>query len=169
MSPDVNVLVAAYRTEHPCHAAAHAWLRASLEECAAGGSIELLPMVAAGFVRLVTNHRIFSVPNTSEQAHAFIRGLLGVSGVSMPHLGSEWRAFEKLCVDLELSAEDVSDGWIAAAVKANGLRLVTFDADFDRLLEPAECLRLQPRPGVQERRGSYVLRRRSSRRAVAAG
>lgn len=167
MTPDVNVLVAAYRTEHPHHAAAHAWLKASLEACAAGESIELLPVVAAGFVRLVTNRRIFSVPNTAGQAHGFIRSLLGVPGVSMPHLGSEWSAFEKVCVDFELSGPDVADGWIAAAIKANGLRLVTFDTDFDRLLEPSECLLLQPRPGVQERRGAYVLRRRAPRRAAA--
>lgn len=168
MSPDVNVLVAAYRAEHPHHATAHAWLKASLRDCAAGGSIELLPMVAVGFVRIVTNRRIFSAPNTPEQAHGFIRGLLAVSGVSMPLVGPEWRAFDKLCVDQNLSGPEVSDGWIAAAIKANGLRLVTLDADFDRLLEPSECLRLQPRHGVQERRGSYVLRRRASRRVAAA-
>lgn len=169
MTPDVNVLVAAYRVEHPHHVAAHAWLRTSLEGCTVGGSIHLLPMVAVGFVRIVTNRRIFSAPNTPEQAHGFIRSLLAVPGVSMPVVGTEWRALEKLCVDRNLSGPDVSDAWIAAAVKANGLRLVTFDADFDRLLEPSECLRLQSRSGVQERRGAYILRRRSARRAEASG
>lgn len=166
MTPDVNVLVAAYRAEHPHHAVAHAWLKASLEDCGAGGSIELLPMIAAGFVRLVTNRRIFSAPNTAAQAHAFIRGLLAVPGVSMPAVGHEWRAFEKLCVDQELVGADVADGWIAAAVKANGLRLVTLDRAFARLLEPAECLLLEARGGVQERRGAYTVRRMGRRRAA---
>jgi uncharacterized protein len=168
MTPDVNVLVAAYRAEHPHHVAAHAWLKASLENCAVGGSIQVLPMVAVGFVRIVTNRKIFSVPNTPEQAHGFVRGLLAVPGVVMPVLGMEWRALEKLCVDQNLSGPDVSDAWIAAAVKVNGLRLVTFDTGFSRLLEPAECFLLQPRPGVQERGASYVVRRMVRRRATAA-
>ncbi|MGH8629843.1 MAG: TA system VapC family ribonuclease toxin [Burkholderiales bacterium] len=169
MTPDVNVLVAAFREEHPHHFVARAWLSEALAECGRGGTLEVLPMVAAGFVRVATSPKAFPVRIASRAAFAFIRSILAVPGVSMPSLASEWTAFEKLCVDLELSGADVSDGWIAAAVKANGLRLVTFDADFDRLLEPSECLRLQPRPGVQARRGSYVLRRRSPRRAVATG
>lgn len=84
----------------------------------------------------------------------------------MPRLGAEWPAFDKLCVDKEVSGPDISDGWIAAAVKANGLRLVTFDMDFADLLEPSECLLLQPNPGVQERRASYVLRKLVRKRAA---
>jgi toxin-antitoxin system PIN domain toxin len=160
----VNVLVAAYRAEHPHHAAAHAWLKASLEDCAVGGSVEVLPMVAAGFVRLVTNRAIFSVPNTAVQAHAFVRSLLAVQGVAMPRLGPEWNAFEKMCVDHGLSGPDVADAWIAAAIKCNGLRLVTFDTDFAGLLDPAECLLLEPRPGVQERKSPYVVRRMPRRK-----
>lgn len=169
MTPDVNVLVAAFRDDHAHHAAARSWLTQALEDCARGGSLELLPMVATSFVRLVTNRKVFRLTVDARAAHAFIRSILAVPGVTMPRLGPEWAAFEKVCIDFELSGPDVADGWIAAAVKANGLRLVTFDADFDRLLDPPECLRLQPRSGVQERRGSYVLRRRSSRRATAAG
>lgn len=164
MTPDVNVLVAAYRTEHPHHAVAHAWLKASLEDCGAGGSIELLPMIAAGFVRLVTHRKVFPASNSAGQAHAFIRALLAVPGVSMLPLGPEWRAFDKLCVDRDLAGGDVTDGWIAAAVKVNGLRLVTLDRGFARLLEPAECLLLEARGGVQERRGAYVVRRVGRRR-----
>ena len=168
MTPDVNVLVAAFRDDHIHHAAARSWLVQALEACGHGGSLQLLPMVATAFVRLVTNPKVFRLTVTAGAAHAFIRSILAVPGVTMPRLGPEWAAFEKLCIDHELSGVDISDGWIAAAVKANGLRLVTFDADFDRLLEPAECLRLQPRPGVQERRGAYELRRPTRRRSEVA-
>lgn len=167
MTPDVNVLVAAFRDEHPHHVAARAWLSQTLEDCSLGGSLTLLPMVAVGFVRLVTNARLFPIVVDARAAHAFIKGILAVPGATMPTLGPEWGAFEKLCVDRELAGADISDGWIAAAVKANGLRLVTFDSDFADLLEPSECLLLQPKPGVQERRGSYVVRR-MPRRGVAA-
>lgn len=166
MTPDVNVLVAAFRDEHVHHQAARAWLTGALEDCARGGSLEILPMVAVGFVRLVTNARVFPLAVGAATAHAFIRSILSVPGASMPRLGPEWGAFEKLSVDLKLAGNDVSDGWIAAAVKANGLRLVTFDTDFGDLLDPSECLLLQPRPGVQEPRGSYVVRRMVRKRAA---
>ena len=168
MTPDVNVLIAAFRPEHRHHRAARDWLTAALEDCATGGALELLPMVTAGFVRIVTNKKAFAVPDKVPDALAFIRRILAIPGVTMLRLGPEWNAFEKLCVDLELAGPDVSDGWIAAAVKANGLRLVTFDKDFARLLDPSECLLLQPRSGVQERGASYVVRRIVRRRSPAA-
>jgi uncharacterized protein len=168
MTPDVNVLVAAFRDEHPHHVAAHDWLTQALEDCGRGGSLELLPMIAAGFVRVATNPKVFPARIKARAAHAFIRHLLGIPGVAMPRLGSEWNVFEKLCLEHELSGAGVTDGWIAAAIKANGLRLVTFDSDFADLLDPSECLLLQPGSGVQERRASYVLRRLTSRRMRAA-
>jgi uncharacterized protein len=166
MTPDVNVLVAAFRDEHPHHFAARAWLNQTLQDCSVGGSLTLLPMVAVGFVRLVTNARLFPIVVDARAAHAFIKSILAVPGATMPTLGREWGAFEKLCVDKELSGADIADGWIAAAIKANGLRLVTFDTDFAELLEPSECLLLQPKPGVQERGASYVVRRMVRKRAA---
>jgi len=166
MTPDVNVLVAAFRPEHSHHRAARDWLTAALEDCAIGGTLEILPMVAAGFVRVVTNKKGFPVPDPVVDALAFIRKILAVPGAAMPRLGSEWGAFEKLCVDRELWGNDVADAWIAAAVRTHGLRLVTFDMDFADLLDPSECLLLQPRSGVQERGASYVVRRMVRKRAA---
>ena len=167
MTPDVNVLVAAFRPGHSHHRVARDWLTAALEDCAVGGTLEILPMIATGFVRLVTNKKAFPVADPVADALAFIRKILAVPGASMPRLGREWAAFEKLCVDLDVWGSDISDAWIAAAVKANGLRLVTFDTDFADLLDPSECLLLQARPAVQERGASYVVRRMTRRRAVA--
>lgn len=166
MTPDVNVLVAAFRDEHPHHHAARAWLTQALEDCGRGGSLQLLPMIAVGFIRLVTNARLFPIAVDARAAHAFVRAILAVPGVTMPGLGPEWAAFEKVCLENRLAGADISDGWIAAAVKAYGLRLVTFDRDFARLLEPGECLLLRPAPGVQERQGSYVVRKLGRRRAA---
>ena len=166
MTPDVNVLVAAFRDEHVHHQVAHAWLLGALEDCNRGGSVEILPMVGVGFVRLVTNPKVFPLPVSADAAHAFIKSILSVAGASMPRLGGEWGAFEKLCVDLKLYGNDVSDGWIAAAIRANGLTLVTFDTGFADLLGPSECLLLQPKPGIQERRAAYVLRKMVRKRAA---
>jgi hypothetical protein len=40
----------------------------------------------------------------------------------------------KLCAEMELAANDVPDAWLAATVINQGEHLVSFDADFRRLL-----------------------------------
>ena len=54
MIPYVNVLVAASRTDHPQDAVASAWLKAALQECAAGASFRPMPdgWLAAAVVQL---------------------------------------------------------------------------------------------------------------------
>ena len=60
MTPDVNVLVAAFRADHPHHADARKWLGLARAACAAGqDSLAVLPMVLAGFLHLVTNPKVF--------------------------------------------------------------------------------------------------------------
>ncbi|MBV8305977.1 MAG: VapC toxin family PIN domain ribonuclease, partial [Gammaproteobacteria bacterium] len=90
MTPDLNVLLAASRTDHPQHAPALRWLERAIAGCATGGSIEVLPMVAAGFLRLATNPRVFPSPTPIRAAVNFIDSLLAVAGVEMPELGREW-------------------------------------------------------------------------------
>jgi hypothetical protein len=134
MTPDLNVLLAASRTDHPHHAPAMAWLRQATTDCASGGSIEILPMVAAGFLRLATNRKVFVAPMGIGTAIAFLDSLLAIPGVEMPELGREWPALKQLSLDHNLVANDITDAWIAAAVKALGSHLVTFDRGFARLL-----------------------------------
>ncbi|MGH8453966.1 MAG: TA system VapC family ribonuclease toxin [Nevskiales bacterium] len=160
MAPDVNVLIAAYREDHVHHPVARAWLAQSVAACATGGAIEILPMVGAGFLRLVTNRKIFPVGASSpDQAVAFLRSLLAVRGVVMPSLGPEWGLFEKLCVDLRVAGPAVTDAWIAAAVSAGGLHLVTFDESFRKLLRPSEFTLLRPGSRIAARRAKYTVHR----------
>jgi uncharacterized protein len=144
MAPDINVLVAASRSDHPNHSVARKWLEEALDACEGGGSIELLPMVAAGFLRLVTNVRVFPDPSPTEQAVAFIDALLTVPGVEMPECGREWPTLRRLCLDGILSGNAIPDAWIAAVVKVMNGRLVTLDRGFARLLGKGELLLLKP-------------------------
>jgi hypothetical protein len=145
MTPDLNVLLAASRSDHPQHGIALAWLNGALAACGAGGSLEILPMVAAGFLRLATNAKVFASPTPIAAAVAFIDSLLAVPGVDMPELGREWPALRQLSCDHNLAGNDLTDAWIAAAVKTSGSRLVTFDRGFTRLLGRAELTVLAPR------------------------
>ena len=57
MTPDVNVLVAASRRDHPHHGVALAWLEGALANAGRGAAVALMPMVVASFLRLVTRRR----------------------------------------------------------------------------------------------------------------
>jgi uncharacterized protein len=52
MTPDVNVLIAASRADHPHHAVARTWLDQALVQSNQGASLKLQPMVIASFLRL---------------------------------------------------------------------------------------------------------------------
>jgi toxin-antitoxin system PIN domain toxin len=138
LAPDINVLVAASRSDHPHHRTALAWLDKALASCDSGGGVELLPMVAAGFLRLVTNPKVFSRPTPTKDALGFLDAILKVPGVVMPELGREWPTLRQLCRDKDLRANDIPDAWIAAAIKVLGSRLVTFDKGFIKLLSKSD-------------------------------
>lgn len=142
MAPDINVLVAASRSDHPRHAIARDWLEAAIATCESGGSIEVLPMVAAGFLRLVTNSRVFPDPSPVKDALAFMDALLAVPGVEMPESAREWPTLRRICLEGKLSGNAIPDAWIAAAVKVMNGRLVTLDRGFTRLLGRNELMLL---------------------------
>lgn len=138
MTPDVNVLLAASRSDHPHHVPALAWLDEALGRCAAGQTLVVLPMVGTGFLRLATHPRVFVEPTPMAAALSFLDGLLREPGVEMPQLGPEWPESERLCDAYALTGNDVADAWTAAAARANREHLVTFDRGFRRWLGPRE-------------------------------
>lgn len=144
MTPDVNVLVAASRRDHPHHAPALAWLETALDASAAGQPLAILPMVATGFLRLVTHPKVFVQPTPAEAAQAFLRAVLDAPGVVLPPLGEEWSLFEQLCARRGLSGNAIPDAWIAAAAQSHHLHLVTFDKGFRRLMKASMVTVLQP-------------------------
>jgi hypothetical protein len=144
MTPDVNVLLAASRTDHPHYAIADQWLATAVSAAEAGGSLIILPMVLAGFLRLATHPRIFRQPTPPEAAVAFAESLLSSPGVEVADLGREWPALRRLVEQHRLAGNDVPDAWIAAAVLTLGTRLVTFDRGFERWLGRSDLTLLRP-------------------------
>ncbi|KQP44674.1 TA system VapC family ribonuclease toxin [Pseudorhodoferax sp. Leaf274] len=144
MTPDVNVLVAASRSDHPHHASARNWLKAALARAEETAPLALQPMVTASFLRLVTHPKIFSQPTPIADAMRFVDALVDAPGVHVPTLGDEWPILRALCIDKDLAANDLPDAWLAAAVIQQGEHLVTFDRDFRRLLSRSQFTRLDP-------------------------
>ena len=148
MTPDVNVVVAASRGDHPHHAVAHAWLEQAVTEAGAGAAFTLMPMVLASFLRLVTSPKIFQQPTPIEDAVAFVDALLAAPGVQLAPLGAEWPKFRQLCLDKQLGGNDLPDAWLAAAVAHLGEHLVSFDRDFRKLLARSQFTLLVPATGT---------------------
>lgn len=144
MTPDVNVLVAASRSDHPHHAVGRAWLEKSLEDAASGRPLVLMPMVLTSFLRLVSSPRIFRVPTPVDAAVGFVDALLAAEGVHLASLGPEWPRLRRLCLDKQLAGSDLPDAWLAAATLHIGEHLVSFDRDFRRLMGRAQFTLLEP-------------------------
>lgn len=144
MTPDVNVLVAASRTDHPHHAVARVWLEETVAAADAGATVTLMPMVVASFLRLVTSPKIFQSATPIEDAVAFVDALVASPGVQLAPLGPEWVKLRQLCLDKQLSGNDLPDAWLSAAVAHLGEHLVSFDRDFRKLLARGQFTLLEP-------------------------
>jgi predicted nucleic acid-binding protein len=90
--------------------------------------------VLASFLRLVTSPKIFQSATPIKDAVAFIDALLASPDVQLAPLGPEWSKLRQLCVDKQLTGNDLPDAWLAAAVAHLGEHLVSFDRDFRKLL-----------------------------------
>ena len=132
MTPDVNILLAHSRSDHPHHLVALEWVTDALANAERGGAIAILPMVAAGFLRVATNSRIFRNPLPVPDALAYLRGVLRAPGARMATLGPEWPRLARLCEEHGVAGGDVTDAWIAAAIIDQHEHLVTFDRGFRR-------------------------------------
>jgi predicted nucleic acid-binding protein len=94
-----------------------------------------------GFLRVVTNPRVFADPDSFEDSIGFIDAILETAGVELCACGNEWPLLRDKMLTLGLQGNLVTDAWIASAVEAHAEHLVTFDSDFKRLL-PARDLTL---------------------------
>jgi toxin-antitoxin system PIN domain toxin len=144
MTPDINVLVAASRSDHPHHAVARDWLERAVDTSGSGVALTLLPMVLASFLRLVTSAKVFKLATPTEDAVAFVDALLASPGVELAPLGPEWPKLRQLCIGKHLSGNDVPDAWLSAAVVHLGEHLATFDRDFRKLLARGQFTLLAP-------------------------
>jgi toxin-antitoxin system PIN domain toxin len=133
--PDVNLVVAAFRSDHVHHHVARKWLLQARLDCAAGAeTLVLLPIVISGFLRLVTNGRVFTTPDSIEDAVAFVDAILESPGTELKTAEDDWPLLRDKLLTLRLVGNAVADAAIASMVQALSEHLVTFDRDFGRLL-----------------------------------
>jgi len=128
--PDVNVLINAFSSSAPRHHGAKEWLQKALSQ---RESVGILDVVATGFIRIMTNPRIFAVPLTPEQATGAINSVLASPNAVLLHPAStSWDIFDEIVRLHKLCGNDIPDAWIAAAVIADEATLISDDQGFAR-------------------------------------
>jgi len=128
--PDVNVLVYAMRRDSPQHQRCLAWLEDALSGVE---PVALVAPVVAGFLRIVTNPRIYAFPTDAEQALEFIEAVLEApAAVVPPPSKRHMAAFLNLCRRAGVKGDLVPDAWLAATAIDLDATLVTAERGFAR-------------------------------------
>jgi uncharacterized protein len=83
-------------------------------------------------------------PSPIKMAVEFLDAILATPGVEMPDSAREWQTLRRICLEGDLTGNDIPDAWIASEVKVLNRRLVTFDRGFRRLLSNDEVKFLTP-------------------------
>ena len=141
---DVNVLIYAHREESPEHDAYAAWISDLVSGDEPFGCSEL---ASSGFVRIVTNPRVFTRPTPLATALRFIDEIQARPTCVRLRPGLDhWSIFVRLCEAVSAKGKLVADAYHAALAIEHGCELVSTDGDFARF------------PGL---RWSHPLRARS--------
>ncbi len=140
--PDINILVYAYRRESPAHERYAAWLS---DLVSGADEMALVESTLTGFLRIVTNRRIYPDPAPMLEALAFVDGLRQARRRRwLAMTEAVWTSFAAMVkVDPQVQGNLVPDAWLAALAHSHGCRLATADrgfARFDRLdwFDPAQ-------------------------------
>lgn len=128
--PDVNVLIYAHREDAPEHDKYAAWLTRLADGAA---PFALSSVTLGGFLRIVTNHRIFQPATPMERALAFCRQLMARPTAAFLQPGARhWPIMVDLIERSDVRGAMVSDAYLAALAIEHGCQLVTTDSDFAR-------------------------------------
>lgn len=129
---DVNVVVYAFTTTEPAHAATRSWLERALT--AGTERVALTESTVSGFVRIVTNPRIYAVPAPTSEAVAFVDAIVSSGRATwLPPNDTTWATFRQLVADDRgVRAGLVPDAWLAAMAIAHGTKLASADKGLAR-------------------------------------
>lgn len=127
---DVNVLLYAHREDLPQHGE----YRALLDEWAnADEPLGVADLVFSGFLRVITNRRVFSDPFPIEQALQSVDDLLEAPAVMKLCAGERhWSIFRRLVAEAGATGNDVADAYLAAYAVENNAVWLSADRGFAR-------------------------------------
>ncbi len=127
---DVNVLIYAHRPESARHSETRDWLAGVL---AGDEPVGVSELVLSGFLRIVTNHRVYLEPTPPAAALEFCDAVLAAPAAVAVRPGARhWSIFAGLCRAVGARGNVVSDAFHAALAIENGATWVTTDRGFAR-------------------------------------
>ena len=127
---DVNVLVYAHRLDAARHQDYADWLRGLLAGQEPYGVSDL---VLSGFLRIVTNPKVFKQPTPMDTGLAFTQLLRTQPNCVPVEPGPRhWDIFTGLCRAAGVKGNLVPDAYLAALAIESGSEWVTTDRDFSR-------------------------------------
>ncbi len=128
--PDVNILVLAHREGQEEHEQVRDWLKGEVNS---DRPFAMTDIAVAGFLRIVTNRRIYGQPSTLEAALGFVDGLLARSTcVSVAAGPRHWSILRRLLVEGDARGNLVPDAHLGAIAIENGATVATRDRGFAR-------------------------------------
>ncbi len=127
---DANVLVYAHRADLP----EHEDYRALLERLANDDEPLGVPDIAlSGYVRVITNRRIFTEPTTPSNAWDSLEALIAAPATMRLRPGERhWALFRELAQDIDARGNDVPDAYLAAYAVENNATWLSADRGFAR-------------------------------------
>jgi uncharacterized protein len=127
---DVNVLVYAFDETSPHHDHYSSWLQDLVSGERAYGASDL---VLSGFLRIVTNPRIFNQPASMPSALEFTERIRKDPACVQVQPGPRhWGIFTRLCRELGVRGDLVPDAYLAALAIESGAELASADRGFAR-------------------------------------
>lgn len=127
---DVNVLVYAHRGELAAHEEYRRWL---MDVVNGVETYAVADFVINGFVRLVTNPRVFRTPTPVADALTFADQVRNRPHAVVLHpAGRHWEIFTRLCREAGAKGSLIPDAYLAALAVEHGCELVTADRGFAR-------------------------------------
>ena len=131
--PDVNVLVYAARDDTPACARYRAWLEGAL---LGPEPVAITAPVIAGFLRVVTNPRIFAQPSSLDDAMRFVDVVLAAPATVVPALSERLVGIlAEVCRRAGATADRVPNAYLAAIALDLDAELVTADRGFARFAD----------------------------------
>lgn len=130
-TPDVNVLVSAFRTDAPHHRICREWLDRAL---AGEELLAVSELVLSGVLRVLTHPKVFAPPTPLAEAIAFARALMLHPRVAPLRPGAgHWRIVLQLCERSHATGNRIPDAYHAALAIEHGCEWVTLDRGFSAL------------------------------------
>jgi len=127
---DVNLWVYAFRSDSPLHELARAELDGGSRS---GDGYLFCPWVAASFLRLVTNPRVFVRPSGIDEAWAFADVLESRERTVRAEIDPmTYGVFKHVCLVSRVAGNDVPEALLAALAIRHDATFVTADRGFER-------------------------------------